>query len=487
MTVDELVVELKLDPSNFTKGQREALDSFKKTSDEFDKRLVNTAAVAENAGYSLGNVSTAAIGLASTLAGVGLVSWARDTMNTAAATGRMATNVGIATKELSAFGKMIEANGGSADEANSSLKGLADTLQNAKWGQVSTDFLIGLNQVGGGLADSPIQIAEKLARFADTHNAQEVNQTGARLGLSQSIINEALRGSINYLKDYKEAWDVALTQDQVDKLQATQREIIKLEQALRSLATTAEGTAAAKLNPYLQDPMEAIRKDAAKDVADARAQGKIDPVASILSWAFGPPKANTDNPNGAGGTADLDRYASAIAAVESRGSGGYNAVGPPTSSGDRPLGKYQVMASNVGPWSRAALGREMSASEFLASPEAQDAIFKYQFGKYVEKYGNPQDAASAWFTGRPQSAGSRARDSLGTSGADYVRKFDANLARGGVGDREGLGGVHIDSVEVNVTTNSTSPRDHGRIAADALRSSLAKQIADNANSGQTRQ
>src|ERR1700733_13868006 len=101
MTVDELVVELKLDQTNFTQGQRNAIESFKKTSDEFDKRLAGTSSIAKNVGYSLGNISSAAIGLASTLVGVGLMSWARDAMNTAAATGRMATNVGIATRELS--------------------------------------------------------------------------------------------------------------------------------------------------------------------------------------------------------------------------------------------------------------------------------------------------------------------------------------------------------------------------------------------------
>lgn len=38
-----------------------------------------------------------------------------------------------------------------------------------------------------------------------------------------------------------------------------------------------------------------------------------------------------------------------------------------------------------------------------ASPESQDAIFRFKFGGYVKQYGNPQDAASAWLTGKPLS------------------------------------------------------------------------------------
>lgn len=42
MTLDELVVELKLDPTNFTRGQREAMDAFSKTSEAALKGSKNT-------------------------------------------------------------------------------------------------------------------------------------------------------------------------------------------------------------------------------------------------------------------------------------------------------------------------------------------------------------------------------------------------------------------------------------------------------------
>jgi hypothetical protein len=124
---------------------------------------------------------------------------------------------------------------------------------------------------------------------------------------------------------------------------------------------------------------------------------------------------------------DGSPYASAIKSVESGGK--YNIVGPTHPKYGRALGAYQVMEANLPGWSKAALGREVSPDEFLASPKVQDAVFQDRFGGYVQKYGNPQDAASAWFTGRPLAQGANARDVLGTTGRGYVDKFNKALGQ----------------------------------------------------------
>ena len=112
-------------------------------------------------------------------------------------------------------------------------------------------------------------------------------------------------------------------------------------------------------------------------------------------------------------------YANAIASIESAGSGDYAALGPVTKKGNRAYGRYQVMDFNIGPWTEKYLGRRMTPEEFLSSPEAQDKVFAGEFGSYVQKYGNPQDAASAWFTGQPLSEGGNRSDILGTTGNVY--------------------------------------------------------------------
>lgn len=119
------------------------------------------------------------------------------------------------------------------------------------------------------------------------------------------------------------------------------------------------------------------------------------------------------------------QFRDAIAAIESRGSGDYSALGPWTG-GDRAYGRYQVMGKNVGPWTQQALGYAMSPEEFAANPQAQDAVFDHVFGGYVNKYG-PEGAAQAWFGG-PGSVGKGGRqDVLGTSVSGYGQKFMKNI------------------------------------------------------------
>lgn len=123
----------------------------------------------------------------------------------------------------------------------------------------------------------------------------------------------------------------------------------------------------------------------------------------------------------------LAKAREAIASVESAGSGGYAAVGPKTKKGDRAYGRYQVMGKNIPVWTKEALGRSMTPQEFLASPEAQDAVFNHVFGGYVEQFGNPQDAASMWFSGKPLAQAGGRRDILGTTPEQYVNKFSSAM------------------------------------------------------------
>ncbi|MGH0328783.1 phage tail length tape measure family protein [Sinorhizobium meliloti] len=136
-------------------------------------------------------------------------------------------------------------------------------------------------------------------------------------------------------------------------------------------------------------------------------------------------------------------YAKAIQAIESGGN--YGALGPVTRNGDRAYGAYQVMGNNIGPWSEAALGRRLSASEFLGDRSAQDAIFNHRFGGYAQKYG-ASGAAQAWFGG-PGSVGKggMGADILGTTGNSYVAKFNTQIAKMGetaAGAVNGLGGFN---------------------------------------------
>lgn len=128
------------------------------------------------------------------------------------------------------------------------------------------------------------------------------------------------------------------------------------------------------------------------------------------------------NQGGPGGFAQVQRN---MVGVESGGN--YHALGPVTRNGDRAYGKYQVMGRNVPAWTREILGRAMTPEEFLADRDAQEAVFRAKMEEYYRRYGNWEDAASMWFTGRPYAQGRNLSDRYLTD-EQYVRRATAGLS-----------------------------------------------------------
>lgn len=138
----------------------------------------------------------------------------------------------------------------------------------------------------------------------------------------------------------------------------------------------------------------------------------------------------------------LDAYARSIKTIESgSASGNYSALGR-WVRGDRAYGAYQVMGANIPEWTRRALGKSLTPDEFLRDPAAQDVVFRHVFGEYVRKYGNPQDAASAWHSGRPLAQAGNAHDGNMYT-RDYVSRFN-----------QLLGQTARPSVTVNINNNT---------------------------------
>lgn len=80
------------------------------------------------------------------------------------------------------------------------------------------------------------------------------------------------------------------------------------------------------------------------------------------------------------------------------------------ASGSGAMGLGQIMPENIPQWSREALGREISRSEFLSDPNLQLAIIDFKLKQYWDKAirqsrGNEDEAvmrvASWWYSGDP--------------------------------------------------------------------------------------
>lgn len=193
----------------------------------------------------------------------------------------------------------------------------------------------------------------------------------------------------------------------------------------RQLAMAIMGTAAPK---NIGEGLNALGSGIVAGIMNRRADRAEDEGRSAARAAYdgalgGMPDRQVSNASAsAAAPSNSSHYRDAIASLESAGGGDYTAIGPMHPKLGRPLGRYQIMEANIGPWSREALGREVTPEEFLSSPEIQDAIFDHKFNAYVQEFG-PEGAAQAWFAG-PGGVGKTSRkDALGTDVGTYGRKF----------------------------------------------------------------
>jgi hypothetical protein len=112
--------------------------------------------------------------------------------------------------------------------------------------------------------------------------------------------------------------------------------------------------------------------------------------------------------------------AAAIADIESRGSGGFTAVGPQTKYG-RAYGKYQVLATNVPDWTQEATGERMTPQQFLNDKQAQKLTARLQIQQLLAHH-KPVTIAAIWLTGTADPP-AHWQDVYGTTAKEYQDKF----------------------------------------------------------------
>jgi hypothetical protein len=151
---------------------------------------------------------------------------------------------------------------------------------------------------------------------------------------------------------------------------------------------------------------------AAATPPDAAAAAPAAPAATTLGSpppvvTAQPPAATLGSPQRRGAF-DPEVLAAAIRNQESGSpAGNYSAIGKPVTrpdgSTDYAYGAYGIMGSNIPQWTQEVLGRAMTPEEFLRDQGAQDAVAKAKLSQTYAKYGNIEDTASVWFSGRPMN------------------------------------------------------------------------------------
>lgn len=121
------------------------------------------------------------------------------------------------------------------------------------------------------------------------------------------------------------------------------------------------------------------------------------------------------------------RAQDAIGAASSQNN--YSLIGP-TGPAGAPLGRYQVPEAKLGMWLKEAGMPAMTRDQFIADHKAQDNLFNFKFGQYMNQTGSFNEAAKMW-AGDDSPAGNQYVESARTALAKTMPATDLEAAARG--------------------------------------------------------
>ncbi len=503
--VEELVLRLDLDPKKFTEGQKKAMESLTKMQ---QASMLHAKSIEED-GSKIENVfallSRKVLTFGSLLVGGhGLESFTAHVIQSDAAVGRCSRTFGMSANELKTWQLAAEAAGGSVEDITGTIENLNEEINSFRFtGQSSLLPLLNALPKPVGLLKGPnnpktaTEVALEIAENFKTMNPRDQAFFASQFHMSPATMAMFAQGRAGMSAQLGAAGARnRLTPEDARNAQALQTAWFKATQSIEGMGAALvrlEEHAGAftaflnKIDSVFSHLSSFVRHlTPGEDNPESKRVGYARGVISRLLGRFGinVPGGGSDFNDrfgswGGSNTDQMSAFMASIAAIESGGN--YNKLGPMTRSGDRAYGKYQVMGANIPEWTKGALGRSMTAEEFLADPAAQDAVFRHRFGSYVSQYGNLKDAASMWFTGTTATKGAGRRDVLGTSGAGYVDQFLNGLPAG----MRGASGGNVSNTDVRIGTINvqTQASDAQGIAKDLRPVIERRQTVTQTNTG----
>ena len=266
--IDALVVELGLDPKNFTKGQKEAGAAFLKTRQAAQKEGAAIEKAMDNAGQSLERLARNALKLfAIFTAGRAVKDFVSDITGADAALGRLAKSLETTPEALSSLGGAVARSGGSADAAVGSFQKLSNAYNEVRLtGRSATyDMLARL----AGASGKVIQFGKDTQKtIYDTADAAKALSEKSGVSFTTNILEQAgldpgtiallLQGSAKL----KEAEEKVRRLGGIVSKQDTEN-AQRFQTALRDVGTISEGlgrTIWTSLSPAISEIIEKITK-----------------------------------------------------------------------------------------------------------------------------------------------------------------------------------------------------------------------------------
>ena len=148
-----------------------------------------------------------------------------------------AKQAGIQVRDLAAFSRAVEANGGDAASAQASLTQLAARLENWRTlGIVDPQTLLAMSRIGAGPKDDAIAVFQKFAQWAQGKDQRLVAQEGGLLGFDPASIDLAGKGPKAVAQALEAAKRALPTDEEISRLK-------ELQGAFRTLTNDIKGNA----------------------------------------------------------------------------------------------------------------------------------------------------------------------------------------------------------------------------------------------------
>lgn len=235
--IDALVVSLGLDAKNFVSGSKQVSGSLKTTSDEATRTAKEMEARGAQAAQFFSKIRNEALALLAVFtAGVGIKNFVENTVVGAASLGRLSQNLGMSTERLSAWQRVAEDAGGTAEGMTAQLKESQKAIAAFRMGQ-SSESLQWFFRMGGKVSDLKDGNTYLLARSKIISDIFKTDPGRAQLVAQQMGISE---DQFNLLK---QGPDVVLKQvAAMEKLSAISAEDARQADELRKKFLNLERT-----------------------------------------------------------------------------------------------------------------------------------------------------------------------------------------------------------------------------------------------------
>lgn len=244
--IDELIVQLKLDPTQFTKGQKEAAEAFVRGRDSMQRGAKQVEGAAGETAQAFRAVANRALAIAAIFTGgVGMKKFAEQVTATTASLGRLAPQLDMSTQGLQQWINVGSRVGATAQDMAGSLQTVTSTLQSAyirgDYGAPLFDQLrsMGINWLDAAKnVRSAEDILMDVARWAKGRDKSSVAEDLRQMGLGQGMINAILEGPDKLQKMLKEAAKYVPTDEEIKKLTELQEKWAELTNMASQLAIT---------------------------------------------------------------------------------------------------------------------------------------------------------------------------------------------------------------------------------------------------------